>query len=149
MEAAELPDAHREQALAGRSLRAAACVVGLVGVVLRIATVGRPGFWNDEAWVALSTRVSGVAQFLLSLSVTPVLWAALLRPLALLPLPPEISLRLLPFAFGVATLWLAWRLGWRLVDHPRACPAAPPRAPVTRPGAGVRVRTIGADGRRR
>lgn len=118
MEAAQLPDAHRGQALAGRSLRAAACVVGLVGVVLRIAAVGRPGFWNDEAWVALSARVSGVAQFLLSLSVTPVLWAALLRPLALLPLPPEISLRLLPFAFGVATLWLAWRLGWRLVDHP-------------------------------
>jgi hypothetical protein len=41
-----------------------------------------------------------------------------LRPLARLPLPPEISLRLLPLGFGLATLWLAWRLGGRLAGHP-------------------------------
>jgi len=93
-------------------------VVGLVGVALRAFAVGRPGFWNDEAWVAISTRVSGVLQFLVSLSVTPILWAAMLRPLAWLPLPPEISLRLLPLGFGIATLWLAWRLGGRLAGHP-------------------------------
>ena len=39
------------------------------------------------------------------------------RPLALLPLPPRSRCGC-PFAFGVATLWLAWRLGWRLADHP-------------------------------
>jgi hypothetical protein len=118
VERAELPDAHRGQAVAWLPLRVAACGVGLVGVALRIASLGRPGFWNDEAWVAISTRVSGMGQFLLSLSVTPVLWAALLRPLAWLPAPPEVSLRLLPLAFGLATLWLAWRLGGRLAEHP-------------------------------
>src|SRR5262249_47397320 len=103
MEAAELFDGPRGQdrgwpprGAAGpgwdAALRAAACVVGLVGVALRVLSLGRPGFWADEAWVAISTRVSGIVQFLVSLSVTPILWAALLRPLALLPLPPEIAL---------------------------------------------------------
>ena len=118
MEAAELPDAHRREAVASPALRAAACVVGLAGVALRVWAVGRPGFWTDEAWVAISTRVSGVVQFLVSLSHTPILWVALLRPLACLPLSPEISLRLLPLGFGIATLWLAWRLGGQLAGHP-------------------------------
>ena len=118
MEAAELPDAHGRQAVGSRALRAAAWVVGFVGVALRAFAVGRPGFWTDEAWVAILTRVSGVLQFLVSLSVTPILWAALMHPLAWLPLPPEISLRLLPLGFGIATLWLAWRLGGRLAGHP-------------------------------
>jgi hypothetical protein len=93
-------------------------VVGARGVALRVWEVGRPGFWTDEAWVAISTRVSGAVHFLVSLSVTPILWAALLRPLACLPLAPEISLRLLPLGFGLATLWLAWWLGGRLAGHP-------------------------------
>jgi hypothetical protein len=128
MEAAQLPDAQRRQAVGWLSrgaaspgwdaaLRAAACVVGLVGVALRVFSLGRPGFWADEAWVAISTRVSGVEQFLVSLSHSPILWVALLRPLALLPLPPEIALRLLPLGFGIATLWLAWRLGGRLAGN--------------------------------
>src|SRR5262249_51793081 len=32
--------------------------------------------------------------------------------------PPEVSLRLLALVFGVATMWLAWRLGGRLAGHP-------------------------------
>jgi hypothetical protein len=112
VEAAELPDAHRRQAVASPALRAAACVVGLVGVALRVWAVGRPGFWTDEPWVAISTRVSGVMQFLVSLSHTPILWAALLRPLARLPLSPEISLRLLPFGFGIFALDIARDHEW-------------------------------------
>src|SRR5262249_39197258 len=128
MEAAELPDAQRRQAVGwlprgaafpgwDAALRAAACVVGLVGVALRVFSLGRPGFWADEAWVAISTRVSGVEQFLVSLSHGPFRWVALLRPPALLPLPPEVALRLLPLGFGIATLWLAWRLGGRLAGN--------------------------------
>ena len=56
--------------------------VALAALVYRLQDVGRYGFWNDEAWVALSTRVAGFAQFWLSLSTTPILWAATLRPLA-------------------------------------------------------------------
>jgi hypothetical protein len=55
------------------------------------AAVGGHGFWNDEAWVLL--------------------------PLAGAPAPPEVALRLLPLGFGLATPWLAWRLGARLAGH--------------------------------
>jgi hypothetical protein len=101
-----------------RALRLAACAVALAGAALRLTGFGQHGFWNDEAWVAVSTRVEGLGQFLLALGVTPIAWAALLRPLALLPGPPEVMLRLLPLGFGLATLWLAWRLGCRLAGHP-------------------------------
>ena len=53
--------------------------LALAGVALRLRAFGQFGFWNDEAWVALSTRVDDFEQFWLSLSVTPVLWAATLR----------------------------------------------------------------------
>src|SRR5206468_1298012 len=75
--------------------------VGLAGLAYRIRELGRYGFWNDEAWVALSTRVQGVAQFRLSLGPTPVLWAATLRLLAPLPLAPEVALGL-TLSVGVA-----------------------------------------------
>ncbi len=98
-------------------MRLLAGAVALAGAALRLAEFGRLGFWNDEAWVAIATRVASLEQFLLALSVTPIAWAALLLPLAAVPVPPEIGLRLLPLAFGLATLWLAWRLGDRLAGH--------------------------------
>ena len=98
-----------------RAWPALAWGVGLAGLAYRIRELGRYGFWNDEAWVALSTRVQGVAQFRLSLGPTPVLWAATLRLLAPLPLAPEVSLRLLPLLFSGLTLWLAFRTGRHLV----------------------------------
>jgi hypothetical protein len=100
-----------------RAIRLVACAVALAGAALRLSGFGRYGFWNDEAWVAVSSRVEGLGQFLLALGVTPIVWAALLRPLALLPGPPEVTLRLLPLGFGLVTLWLAWRLGCRLAGH--------------------------------
>jgi hypothetical protein len=98
-------------------IRRFACVVSLVGIALRLDGFGRHDFWNDEAWVALATRVEGVQQFLLALSVTPVGWGVALRLLALAPGPPEVTLRLLALGFGIATLWLAWRLGTELAGH--------------------------------
>jgi hypothetical protein len=43
-----------------RVLRVLAWAVALAGVALRLVDLGRFGFWNDEAWVATSTRVAGV-----------------------------------------------------------------------------------------
>jgi hypothetical protein len=99
------------------ALRVLACAIALAGIVLRLDGIGRFGFWNDEAWVATATRVEGLRQFLVALSVTPIGWGALLEPLSHAPGRPETALRLLPAAFGVATLWLSWRLGARLAGH--------------------------------
>ncbi len=85
--------------------------LGVAALAVRVVDLGRYGFWNDEAWVALSTRVVGANQFWLSLSTTPPLWAATLRTLALAPGPPETLLRLFPLAFGCLGLWLAHRVG--------------------------------------
>jgi hypothetical protein len=102
---------------AARALQPAAWAAALVGAAFRLAGFGRHGFWNDEAWVAIASRVEGVQQFLLALGVTPITWGAMLLPLAGAPAPPEVALRLLPLGFGLATLWLAWRLGARLAGH--------------------------------
>jgi hypothetical protein len=93
--------------------------VGLAatGLALRLVDFARHDFWNDEAWVALSTRTEGIAQFWLSLAITPPLWAASLRPLALLPAAPEASLRVLPLVFGMLTLAAAYRVGTAFAGH--------------------------------
>src|SRR5262249_57989874 len=65
---------------------------GCGGAALRVWGFGQYGFWNDEAWVAISTRVEGARQTLLALCVTPLVWGLLLRPLALAG-PPEGFLR--------------------------------------------------------
>ncbi|HXJ37148.1 MAG TPA: glycosyltransferase family 39 protein [Candidatus Eisenbacteria bacterium] len=96
----------------------AAIAVGLGGVAYRLQDFGRYGFWTDEAWVALTTRMSGWGQWWLALSVTPIGWAALLWPLARLGGPPEVVLRLVPLAASLATLVLAYRIGTRIAGHP-------------------------------
>jgi hypothetical protein len=88
-----------------------AVALAAAGLALRLVDFGRHDFWNDEAWVALSTRVEGVAQFWLSIAVTPPLWAATLQPLAALPAPPEVALRVLPLLFGLLTLATGYRVG--------------------------------------
>lgn len=95
----------------------AACLLGLIGASLRLVELASYAFWLDEAWVALSTRAIDLAQWWLSLCITPVLWAIALKGLSFLPIPPEASLRALPFAFGVATLPAAYILGHRLAGH--------------------------------
>jgi hypothetical protein len=88
--------------------------VALAGLALRLQDFGRYGFWNDEAWVALVTRVATPEQFWLALSITPIGWAALLKLVSAFPGPPEVTLRLLPLGFGLLTLWTAYRVGVRL-----------------------------------
>ena len=93
-------------------VRLAAVAVAVAGIAFRLQSFGRYGFWNDEAWVAITTRVASPADFWLAAGTTPLGWAALLRPLGSLS-PPEVWLRLVPLAFGIGTLWLTWRLGAR------------------------------------
>jgi hypothetical protein len=95
----------------------AALGAALGGVAYRCQDFGRYGFWNDEAWVALGTRVEGWAQWWLALSVTPIGWAGLLRALGAAPGPPEFVLRLLPLVASVATLAVVYRLGTRVAGH--------------------------------
>jgi hypothetical protein len=86
-------------------------------VALRLGELGAFGFSNDEAWVALSTRVEGWRQFWLALAMTPIGWAALVKGASLVHVS-EASLRAVPFAFGCLTLWAAHRAGCRFAGHP-------------------------------
>jgi hypothetical protein len=108
------PAARLSPALATRGLLIAAMVlIAGVAIELRLEEFGRFGFWTDEAWVALSTRVSA-SQYWLAVSITPVLWAVLLKAISVLPGPPELVLRLLPLAGSLLTVWGAGRLATNL-----------------------------------
>ncbi len=70
-------------------------------------------YWNDEAWVAVTTRFP-LSQLPALTSSTPVGWSFLLR---LVTIGRSQSGRLLPLAFAAAAVapgyWLARRLAWR------------------------------------
>jgi hypothetical protein len=74
-------------------------------------------FWNDEGWVAVTTRfpLSALPE---TTSSTPIGWSALLR---LVTVPRTQSPRLLPLAFAAAAVvvayWFARQLGWRRRDE--------------------------------
>src|SRR6266536_360442 len=68
-------------------------------------------FWLDEGWVVDSVRAP-IGQLRLLTSSTPIGWTLLLR--AVPPLGGPERYRLLPLAFGVATVPLAWMLARRL-----------------------------------
>jgi hypothetical protein len=91
----------------------ASALFAVAGMVLRIVDLGRFGFWNDEAWVALTTRTETLSQFWLSVGHTPIGFVLLLRAMPAWA-SPELTLRLVPLAFGAATMWIAWRLGRRV-----------------------------------
>jgi hypothetical protein len=69
-------------------------------------------FWNDEAWVALTTRFP-LSQLPQTTSSTPIGWSLLLR---LVTVPGAETSRLLPLAFAAlavaAGYWLARGLAW-------------------------------------
>ena len=69
-------------------------------------------FWNDEAWVAVTTRFP-LSQLPQTTSSTPIGWSLLLR---LVTVPGGETSRLLPLAFAAlavaAGYWLARGLGW-------------------------------------
>jgi len=95
----------------------AAAAVAAAGLVLRARELTAHELWNDEAWVAIGTRVQGWEQFWLSAGPTPLGFHALLRGAAALGLAGA-ALRLVPFAFGAVTLVLAWLVGRRVAGHP-------------------------------
>jgi len=90
----------------------------LAGAAARLRDIGAWAFANDEAWVALSTRVVGLEQYWLALSLTPVAWAGLVKLAALAFGGTEASLRAVPFLFGCLTMWAAYRAGERFAGHP-------------------------------
>jgi hypothetical protein len=97
-------------------LRCAEAVV-LVALLALAVIARRPSyllshsFWLDEGWVIDSVRAP-LRQLGLLTSSTPVGWTLLLR--AVPPLGGPQRYRLLPLAFGVATVPLAWILARRL-----------------------------------
>src|SRR6266705_2215457 len=68
-------------------------------------------FWLDEGWVVDSVRAP-LGQLRQVSSSTPIGWTLLLR--AFPPVGGPERYRLLPLAFGVATVPLAWLLARRL-----------------------------------
>jgi hypothetical protein len=94
-----------------------AVLLAVAGVAMRAGELGTFGFSNDEAWVALATRVEGFRQFWMAIVMTPIAWAVLLKAVSLVHLS-ETALRSVPFAFGCLTLWIAYRAGRRFAGHP-------------------------------
>jgi hypothetical protein len=100
-----------------RTLRLAAEPVVLVALVVLAVVTRRPhyllthSFWLDEGWVVDSVRAP-LGQLRQLTSSTPIGWTLLLR--AVPPVGGPERYRLLPLAFGVATVPLAWLLARRL-----------------------------------
>ena len=84
----------------------------LVLVVHDVGYLLRQPFWNDEAWVAVTTRFP-LSQLPATTSSTPIGWSVLLR---LLTVRGEQTSRLLPLAFAGAAVviayWFGRALGW-------------------------------------
>jgi hypothetical protein len=104
-----------EPSAAGSRLRqllpdavAVAVLLALLPLVHDLGGYLRDPYWNDEAWVALSTKLRGDDLLLIS-SSTPVGWTLLLR---LVPDPDY--LRVVPLAFLALSIVAAYALG-RLV----------------------------------
>jgi hypothetical protein len=89
-------------------------------LVLAVHDVGyllSQSFWNDEDWVALTTRLP-LSELPATTASTPIGWAGLLR---LVSFGHGQSGRLLPLAFAAAAVipgyWLARRLDWMRKDQ--------------------------------
>lgn len=93
---------------------AVVAAIALAGVALRASELGTWGLSNDEAWVGLATRVAGLRQMWLAVSMTPVAWAALVKLAALVAGGGEAALRSVPFGFGCLTMAVALALGHRI-----------------------------------
>jgi len=97
--------------------RTTVAAIALAGVALRCSELGTWGLSNDEAWVGLATRVEGMRQTWLAISMTPAAWAALVKGAAMAFGRSELALRLVPFGFGCLTMAAALVLGWRVAGR--------------------------------
>jgi hypothetical protein len=86
-------------------------------VAYRFSELGTWGLSNDEAWVALATRVEGLPQFWLAIAMTPVGWAALLKGVTVVFGGSELAVRAVPFAFGCLSMRAALDAGRRVAGH--------------------------------
>jgi hypothetical protein len=92
----------------------AAAVLGLAVLAVHdVPYLLSQSFWNDEGWVAVTTRFP-LSQLRETTNSTPIGWSALLR---LVTVPRTQSPRLLPLLFAGAAVviayWFARQLGWR------------------------------------
>jgi hypothetical protein len=118
-----------------------AIVAGIVVVAVLLHPVGailhRP-YWLDEMWVAALAHAPLSRQLALS-SSTPVGWVLLLR---LVPGGLDAPLRLVPFAFGIATAAVAYlfarSLSWRTAGTARVAGLAASVAALMAPAVLVR-----------
>jgi hypothetical protein len=104
--------------VARRAWQATAVVAFAVGLAYRLQDFGRYGFWTDEAYVALATRVSGWPQIWLAAGPTPIGFVLVVRAMSWLGGPVDLVLRLVPLACSIAAMLLAHRIGTRVVGHP-------------------------------
>ena len=85
----------------------------LAGVVHDVGYLLRQPYWNDESWVAVTTRFP-LSQLPSVTSTTPIGWSFLLR---LFTFGHSQSGRLLPLTFAAVAVipayWLARRLDWK------------------------------------
>jgi hypothetical protein len=91
-----------------------ALVLGLLVLVVHdVPYILTTSYWNDESWVAITTKFP-LSQLRAVVDSTPIGWAAVLR---VINVPGTQSGRLMPLAFaGVAVViayWFARQLGWR------------------------------------
>src|SRR5688572_15941176 len=83
----------------------AALLAGVLvaGTFARVAWIADKPFWRDEAWVAAAAR-EPLADALARSAPVPIGFLALTRLAHTLPLAPEVALRLLPLATGIAAV---------------------------------------------
>jgi hypothetical protein len=101
----------------------AAAIVAWTAIVLGFAArtwalTQRGSLWLDEASLALNVLTRGFGDLLRPLDwgqAAPVGFLWLERAVAAYALVPDLWLRVVPWAAGVALPWLLWRLGRRLV----------------------------------
>jgi hypothetical protein len=92
-----------------------ALVLGLLVLVVHdVPYMLSVSYWDDESWVAVTTRFP-LSQLRATTNSTPIGWTALLR---LITVPRTEDARLMPLAFAGAAVviayWLGRQLGWQL-----------------------------------
>jgi hypothetical protein len=93
----------------------ALALLALVAIAIKLRQPDyllRHSFWLDESWVVDSVRAP-LSQARLMTASTPLGWTLLLRLMPPFPDDPE-RYRLIPLAFGAASVLPAWWLGARL-----------------------------------
>jgi hypothetical protein len=110
-----VPEARSESPGASLWRRPSAWLALALGVAVRVVALTDKPFWRDEAWVAVLAQEPVEQALTGPRRAAPVGFLLAVRASSAWPLPPELSLRLLPLVAGLATVValpaLARRLG--------------------------------------